>query len=460
MKILVIGDVMLDINYISKVERSAPEANIPIYNIQDVNYILGGAANVANNLKSLGTDVEVELVSVIGKDSCGNKINSILDERGIKHKLFVDEERKTTQKNRIFQNSKIAVRYDMEDTKDVGQIIIDEIYYYIIQMQYLDAVIISDYDKGVVTYSLCQKIIDYCNKQNIFTFIDPKLKNYKKYNGCFCFKPNRSESEKISQSTEFDYIFNFIKKNINCKHTVITSSENGIYLNSKKNQITHENSIKLVDVTGAGDVVLTVLAYTFIKYGDMLLSCNIANYIAGKSVEVVGNYTIHENDIHEYYDRLQISKINKVIYETETDKLKFFQNKNVVFTNGCFDILHSAHLKLLNFSRGHGDILIVGINSDSSIKKIKGEKRPINELSERVEILSQLKIIDYIIVFDSNTPYEILKCIQPNVIVKGGDYTKETVIGGEFAKKIFLFDYIQNKSTSLVIEKITRSTLE
>ena len=459
MKILVIGDIMLDINYISKVERNAPEANIPIYNVQDVNYILGGAANVANNLKFLGAGVDVELVSVIGKDSCGNKIKSILEERGIKHKLFVDEERKTTQKNRIFQNSKIAVRYDMEDTKDASQLVIDDIYYYIIQMQYLDAVIISDYDKGVVTYSLCQKIIDYCNKQNIFTFIDPKLKNYTKYNGCFCFKPNRSESEKISQSTDLDYIFNFIKKNINCKHTVITSSEYGIYLNSKKNQIIHENPIKLVDVTGAGDVVLSVLAYTFIKYGDMLLACNVANYIAGKSVEVVGNYTICANDIHEYYDRLQISKINKVIYETETDKLKIFQKKNVVFTNGCFDILHSAHLKLLNFSREHGDILIVGINSDSSIQKIKGEKRPINELSERVEILSQLKIIDYIVVFDSNTPYDILKCIQPDVIVKGGDYTKETVIGGEFAKKIFLFDYIKNKSTSLVIEKITRSTL-
>jgi D-beta-D-heptose 7-phosphate kinase/D-beta-D-heptose 1-phosphate adenosyltransferase len=383
-----------------------------------------------------------------------------LDDRGIKNKLIVEEDRKTTQKNRIFQNSKLSVRYDVEDVKDIRETIMDEIYYYIIKLEYLDAIIISDYDKGVVTFSLCQRIIDYCNKQNIFTFVDPKLKNYAKYVGCFCFKPNRSESEKISQSTDIDYIFNFIKKNINCQHTVITSSENGIYLNNKKNQIIHEDPIKLVDVTGAGDIVLSILAYTFVKYKDMLVSTKIANYIAGKSVEVIGNYTVNEKDISQYYDQLHISEINKVIYASEETKLMYFKNKNVVFTNGCFDILHSAHLKLLNFSREQGDTLIVGINSDESIKKIKGEKRPINELSERVEILSQLSIIDYIVVFDSDTPYEIIKCIQPDVIVKGGDYTKDTVVGAEFAKKVLLFDYIKNKSTSLVIEKINKTNSE
>jgi D-beta-D-heptose 7-phosphate kinase/D-beta-D-heptose 1-phosphate adenosyltransferase len=232
-----------------------------------------------------------------------------------------------------------------------------------------------------------------------------------------------------------------------------------MYVNNKNNQIVHDNPIKLVDVTGAGDIVLAVLTYTYVKYRDIVLSSKIANYIAGKSVEVIGNYCIRINDIHEYYERVQLSKISKVIYENELDKLCLFQNKNVVFTNGCFDIIHSAHLRLLNFAREKADILIVGLNSDSSIKQIKGEKRPINDLAERIELLSNLNIVDYIVVFDETTPYNILKCIQPAFIVKGGDYTKDTVIGGEFAKEMVLFDYVKNKSTSLVVKKIEDNNL-
>ena len=143
-----------------------------------------------------------------------------------------------------------------------------------------------------------------------------------------------------------------------------------------------------------------------------------------------------------------------IIYDTEIDKLIHFQDKNVVFTNGCFDIIHSAHLKLLNFARKQGDTLIVGLNGDESIKRNKGEKRPINDINERIEVLLNLNIIDYIIIFNEDTPYNILKHIRPNIMVKGSDYKKENIIGGEFTNHILLFDYIQNKSTSLVVEKI------
>jgi D-beta-D-heptose 7-phosphate kinase/D-beta-D-heptose 1-phosphate adenosyltransferase len=150
---------------------------------------------------------------------------------------------------------------------------------------------------------------------------------------------------------------------------------------------------------------------------------------------------------------------NKVIYDSEVDKLTEFQNKNVVFTNGCFDIIHSAHLKLLNFSKQQGDVLVVGLNSDDSIKRIKGETRPINDINERSELLLNLNnIVDYVVIFNEDTPYNILKYIQPNVIVKGGDYKKEDIIGGEFANEILLFDYINGKSTSLVIHKINSQT--
>ena len=463
MNVLVIGDIMIDINYFSKIERNAPEANIPIHNILDINYILGGASNVANNLNQL--NVNVELISVVGNDIFGDKIKSILEKNQIKNKLFLDNERKTTQKNRIIHNNEVTVRYDIEDTKDIQENISNQIFEYVKDKTIVDAVIISDYDKGVVTYSLCQNIINYCNEKNIPTFVDPKLKNYSKYYGCFCFKPNLHESQQISQSTNLQMIFDFIQKNIQSTNTVITCGKDGIYINNVETHITHEKNMNVVDVTGAGDVVITILVYCFVKYRDILISSKIANYIAGKSVEVVGNYIVNSKNVEDYYQQLvrekQLNEIEnqdkKVIYNTEIDKLIQFRNKNVVFTNGCFDIIHSAHLKLLNFSRKQGDILIVGLNGDESIKRLKGNTRPINDVRERTELLLNLNIIDYVVIFTEDTPYNILKYIQPNSIVKGGDYTKENVIGGEFANEILLFDYIQNKSTSLVVEKIKKT---
>lgn len=454
MNVLVIGDVMIDINYFSKIERNAPEANIPIHNILDINYILGGASNVANNLNQL--NVNVELISVVGNDIFGDKIKSILEKNQIKNKLFLDNERKTTQKNRIIHNNAVTVRYDIEDTKDIQENISNQIFEYVKDKTIVDAVVISDYDKGLVTYSLCQNIINYCNEKNIPTFVDPKLKNYSKYYGCFCFKPNLHESQQISQSTNLQMIFDFIKKNIRPINTVITCGKDGIYINNVETHITHEKNMNVVDVTGAGDVVISILVYCFVKYRDILISSKIANYIAGKSVEVVGNYIVNSNDVDDYYQQLVGGKneFEKVIYDTEINKLIQFRNKNVIFTNGCFDIIHSAHLKLLNFSRKQGDILIVGLNSDESIKRLKGNTRPINEIGERTELLLSLNIVDYIVIFTEDTPYNILKYIQPNIMVKGGDYTKENIIGGEFTNDILLFDYIQNKSTSLIVEKI------
>ncbi len=467
MSILIIGDIMVDVNYFSKIERNAPEANIPIHNIQDTTYILGGASNVANNLTQMGVDVE--LISVTGNDYYGEIIKTLLNSKKIKHNLFTDDSRKTTQKNRIIDNNNIVVRYDIEDTNDINSTLQDKILNYVKEKKKnIHSIIISDYDKGVVTYQLCQNIINYCNENNIYTFVDPKLKNYSKYTNCFCFKPNLSEAQVLSKSNDLKYIFEFIKKNIHSKNTLITCGEDGIYVNNINTHITKNKNIKVVDVTGAGDVVISVLVYCFKTYKDIILSSKIANYIAGVSVEVVGNYTVNISDIEYCYKKLTSSsntgdeketsliKVNsKVIYDNEVDKLTEFQNKNVVFTNGCFDIIHSAHLKLLNFSKQQGDVLVVGLNSDDSIKRIKGETRPINDINERSELLLNLNnIVDYVVVFNEDTPYNILKHIQPNVIVKGGDYKKEDVIGGEFANEILLFDYINNKSTTLTIKKI------
>jgi D-beta-D-heptose 7-phosphate kinase/D-beta-D-heptose 1-phosphate adenosyltransferase len=456
MNIIVIGDIMLDINYNSKIERSAPEADIPIYNILFTNYILGGAANVAQNLKNLETNIE--LISVIGNDTQGEIIQKILNEKDIQSKLFIDKERKTTQKNRIFKDNSIKVRYDIEDTNEVNNNIIYDILTYIINKKDINIIVISDYAKGLITNELCEKIIDYSNKNNIYTFIDPKTKNYTKYKNCFCFKPNLIESEYISGEKNIQKMFDFIKININCENIILTSGEKGIFVNTFLNNIKHNKFIDVIDVTGAGDVVLSVLVYIFFIYKDIMLASKIANYVAGKSVRTIGNYKICLNDINEYFNIN--TKEPKIIYDYEDDKIKQIKNNNkdkkIIFTNGCFDILHSAHIKLFQYAKQQGDILVVGLNSDDSIRRLKGPTRPINSIDERSIILSLFEFIDYIIIFNDDTPLNIIKTLLPNIIVKGSDYVKENIIGIEYVEDVLLFDYIKNKSTSLIIEKIIK----
>ena len=453
MNILVIGDVMLDINYISEVKRKAPEADIPIYNILDTNYILGGAANVALNLKKLNTNVEI--ISVIGNDIYGNKIREFFDKHVIKTNLFIDEERKTTQKNRIFVNDKLNVRYDIEKTDNISNDIENEIINYIVSKNNIDAIIISDYDKGVITENLSQMVIKYANQNNIPTFIDPKLKNYMKYKGCFLFKPNQNEAETISGEKNIDKILQFIKEKIECKNILLTRGKEGMILNNISNKIEHDSIINLVDVTGAGDIVLSVLVYVYLKERDLFKASKIANYVGGKSIGVIGNYNVTINDINEYYEISKNNIENKIIYDYEEENIKKISKKNnIVFTNGCFDILHSAHIQLLKFAKSQGDMLVVGLNSDSSIKRLKGETRPVNDIFERSKILSLFDFIDYIIIFEDDTPLNIIKLLKPDILVKGSDYNTNNIVGKEYVKNILLFDFIQNKSSTNIVNKI------
>ena len=463
MKVIVIGDIMIDINYFSKIERCAPEsAEIPIHDIYETTYILGGASNVAQNLYNL--NIDVELVSVIGNDNFGKQIQTLLEEKNIKHKLFVDTSRKTTQKNRIFNNNKLSVRYDIEERTPINDALQNNIFEYIKTKNNVAAIVISDYDKGVLHFNLTKEIIDYANLNSILTFIDPKVNNYLKYQNCFCFKPNLMESEIISGKKDINEIINFLQENIKSNHLIITCGKDGIIVDDIDSVIKHENEVNVVDVTGSGDIVLSVLVYVYLFIcKDIVIASKIANYIAGKGVSVVGNYIININDINNYLHANNIFKgnknsNNKVIYDFDYKKILTIKSRHkhdkITFTNGCFDILHSAHIKLLQFAKSCGDILVVGLNSDESIKRLKGNSRPINLIDERSTILSLFDFIDYIIVFNDDTPLNIIKTLQPNIIVKGSDYKKENVVGKEYVDEIVLFDFINNKSSSLVINKI------
>ena len=474
---IVIGDIMLDINYFSTISRNAPEANhIPVHKINNTEYILGGAANVAVNLTRLGANVE--LISCIGVTSDDDvhfkKIKDILNEKNVKFKLFIDRNKNCiTTKNRIIHNNNICARYDIEDDADINQDISNEILSYVKSKVNTSAVLISDYNKGVITDYLCSKVINYCNESGIYTFIDPKIKNIYKYKNCFCFKPNMNESIALTKTTNITNMFSEIKKSLDNTHTIITDGENGIYIDDVSNHITHDKKITLVDVTGAGDVVISVLLYCFLTFNkDILNAAAVANYIGGKSVQVLGNYKICLKDVEDRYNLLKLKHheiqypmskisrvelpINQILFDADVEQLKKFNNNNlnIVFTNGCFDIVHSGHLKLLNYCRNQGDIVIVGLNSDQSVKNLKGNSRPINSVSERSEFLLDLNIVDYVVIFNDENPYNIIKMIRPKTLVKGGDYCKETIIGSDIVDNVFIFDYLENKSSSLIINKI------
>jgi len=449
MKVIILGDVMLDINHNCNTVRMAPEADIPVYNTLTTQYILGGASNVAKNMLAFGCDVT--MISVIGDDSQGLQIQTMLQELGIKTQFYIDNKRKTTQKNRIFHGEKMISRFDIETVDNIDAIISEQTIEYVTSQNDVDAIIFSDYAKGFLTKNLCESIIDYSNTVGIYTFVDPKTIDAIKYKGCFLFKLNLVEGEIISGKKNKNEILESITRNIQCQHVILTCGEQGLYVDTLFNHIYHKSKLLVVDVTGCGDVVLSVIAYLYVKTKDIIHSSKISNYIAGKCVGTIGNYVANLKDIDEY--------VETVILDSEIEKIKTLGalNKKIVFTNGCFDIIHSAHLRLLQFSKKQGDILVVGLNSDDSIKRLKGDSRPINKIQERCELLKNLGFIDYIIIFDNDTPLQILSLLKPNLLVKGGDYTKENIIGKEYVDEIIIYDYIDGLSTSNVVKKIEAS---
>jgi D-beta-D-heptose 7-phosphate kinase/D-beta-D-heptose 1-phosphate adenosyltransferase len=446
MKILVIGDVLLDINHHCITTRNASEADIPVYNTVRTDYILGGAANVAKNIRCL--DSSVEFVSVLGEDESGIRLKNMLNADNIDNYLLIDDSRKTTFKTRIIQNEKIVARYDVEDTHSINEQIQNQIVRYIKSKPNLSVIVFSDYGKGVLTEKVCTTLIEYANENGILTFVDPKPDNVIKYKNCFCFKLNLIEGQIITGNAAHREILQTLKDRLQCKHVILTCGADGMYIDNIEHHIRHKSKIDVVDVTGSGDLVLASIVYLYSMTGDIYKSCRNANYIAGKGTQVVGNYTFTPVEIDEY--------VGDVLYDHELDKIKTVRtiHDHIVFTNGCFDIMHSAHIRLLQFCKRHSSILVVGLNSDDSVKRLKGSSRPINSIDERCEFLMSLGIVDYIIVFDDETPAKILSLLRPNIIVKGGDYTKETIVGREYADETIVYEYKNGLSTTNTICRI------
>ena len=460
---LIVGDSMLDEYVAGNVKNISQEAPVPIVEVYNSNYTLGGAANVAKNIHKLGA--RCTLIGVIGRDLNAQLFLEKLAEENIEWLGIASENRVTTKKTRIIGNSRQIVRLDKETSCELSEsdenILLETIK---LQILIADIIIISDYKKGVCTYRICESIIKMANEKNKYVIVDPKQSDWTRYNGAYLIKPNLKEFYKAVGKEDINIIqeSNLLINIHNIANILITRSQDGMLLINKDNVKTFRAEAKEVfDVSGAGDTVIATMAI-FIAVGMSLLEAvRISNIAAGIAVSKLGTYAI---SLDEIIGALNYSYSKKIMLKDETVSFALKSkscNKKVVFTNGCFDILHTGHISLFEQAKSKGDILIVGLNSDDSIRRLKGNSRPINNEFERAKLLSALESVDAVVIFEEDTPIKLIEDILPDVLVKGADYTLDNVVGAdvviENGGKVVLVPSVPEKSTTGIIEKVKQA---
>jgi D-beta-D-heptose 7-phosphate kinase/D-beta-D-heptose 1-phosphate adenosyltransferase len=450
-KIVVIGDVMLDESLRGEVSRISPEAPVPIVKIENESYDAGGSGNVASNLASMGA--EVSLFGFVGRDFAGEKLEKIFLEKGIK--TFFDFTQQTIRKSRVIGRGMQLIRYDYEQIseKSFSEHIIGMLRS---ECRIADAIIISDYAKGTITQELVDFLQDFKHK----VIVDPKPANKMFYNDFFLITPNEKESLEMSGETDVKRAGEVLKKRYG-SNVLITRGGEGMSLFSRKNVDIPTYAKEVFDVTGAGDTVVAALALSMAAEASLEEAAIIANHAAGIAVSKIGTHSVTLNEL-----KIRISAGEKKIVSLGELKevVKNRGNKKIVWTNGCFDLLHVGHIRYLKQAKSFGDILILGLNSDSSIKQLKGPGRPIQPEKERAEILASLDFIDYILIFQETRIDGYLKQLQPDIFAKGGDYNLNTIDQIEraavesYGGKIKFGFREEGKSSTDIIRRIKKET--
>ena len=464
--ILVIGDLMIDHYLWGSCERISPEAPVQVVDINKETTVLGGAGNVINNLKALGANVSVS--SVIGNDDIGEELKSMLEIIDIDCKnIIVQEKRKTSKKSRVIASSQQVIRYDKESKEDIENASVSKILDALVEdIKKYDVIILSDYGKGVLRDELCQGVIALAKNHNIKVLVDPKGSDFSKYKGSYLLTPNKKEAIlatgiDINDDPSLKKALLKLKEECDLGLSLITLSEDGIATYDSEVAIFPTVAKEVFDVTGAGDTVIASIAFALSLEKSIEETAKFANLAAGVVVGKIGSATVTIDEIEEYEASLHKSTSDahiKSFDEIQNIVTRCSSNgKKIVFTNGCFDILHVGHVKYLQVAKSFGDILIVGLNSDASVSRLKGPTRPVNMAEDRAYILAALEAVDFVVPFTEDTPHDLIKMIEPDVLVKGGDYKGKDVVGTEFATELKLVDFVDGKSTTKTIQKIQGS---
>ena len=444
-KITVIGDVMIDWYLHGESSRISPEAPVPVVNFKESKFQLGGAANVANNLKHL--EIEPFLIGAVGKDHFGSLLKEHLKVEKIKFNLLSEKSFQTICKQRLMSSNQQLARIDYEQyfhTSKLSNILNT----FTKNIAKTDLIIVSDYGKGTV--SNARKLIQSARKLKKKILIDPKGKDFTKYKGANLITPNKSEFEnimgKVGSKKDLENKAKKMLEHLDLESLIVTLGSEGMYVLTKSNKKIFGSFInaypqEVFDVSGAGDTTISALGAALSEANDIFSAAEFANLAASISVSKLGTSTVSKDEV----TNLETSKSNR--------------EQVIVFTNGCFDIIHSGHLDLLKEAKSYGDKLIVGLNSDKSVSKLKGPERPIIGQSERKKILSALKFVDEVIIFNEENPLKLIKKLKPSILVKGADYTKEQVVGGAFVEsyggEIKLVKLTKGKSSSKIINKFS-----
>ncbi len=455
---------MLDCYQWGRIERISPEAPAPVLHVQKEERRLGGAANVAHNLLSLGA--KVKLVGITGDDGASKTIIQCLLEMGLDGEGIVqDATRETTVKLRMMARQQQLLRCDWESTHPTNQ----ETQRHLLTklaavLHWADGVIVSDYAKGVVTRELMQALVQHCQAHQKHLIVDPKVEDYKMYSGCSCLTPNDKEAYRAThlagQNLESVAVAaKHILRTTKAEATCITLGSNGVMAVLANGESRHfpAHAYEVFDVTGAGDTFIAMLASWWCGSGNFFDAVNMANIAAGIAVTKLGVASVNMGEVQAAL-HLAPQGYLECAQAKEWVKSQQGQGKQVVFTNGCFDLLHLGHVQYLQRSRAMGHALVVGLNSDASVRRLKGPARPLQGDTERATILAALACVDVVVIFEEDTPRNLINALQPNILTKGADYAMDEIVGAKevqsWGGKVERIALLPNRSTSHLIERM------
>ena len=464
LRIWVVGDIMLDEYVMGEVDRISPEAPVPVVRVRDTELRLGGAANVARQVATLGA--KVNLAGIIGTDGAADELLRLCAECGIDTRAVVRlPERRTTRKLRVLGHSQQLLRLDWEDARpcsaQAAQLLISQL----AEAGTPDGIILSDYAKGVLTPQIIAAVTDLRGAAPVV--VDPKTRDFTRYKGATTVTPNRRELEEAA-GRELDPADRAavaaaarpLIAAAGLTSMVVTLSEHGMLIIPADGPETAVPATRreVFDVTGAGDTAIAVLTLCLSARAPLAIAARIANAAAGVSVGQVGAVAVDSDGIRS---ELTAGPEAKVLSRKDIAARAAswrMAGKRIVFTNGCYDLLHAGHLSLLHGAARLGDVLVLAINSDASVKRLKGTDRPLVNEIERAALLAALACVDAVTIFDEDTPLEALQAVRPHVLVKGADYRPEQVVGKDFVEsyggKVALVPLLPAKSTTALVERI------
>lgn len=467
-QILCVGDAMIDRFMYGAVDRISPEAPIPVFTLERESIMLGGAGNVVRNLLSLGA--RSTFMSVIGDDLVGKQLLSLVaKEAHLMPYLLTEKGRITTEKTRYVSGNQQLLRADNETRAAITHATESQLCELIeSELPKHQGVILSDYGKGVLTDRVIRMVIDTARTHHIPVFVDPKRRDMTIYKGATIISPNAKEFQLAisrEQWSEPTFVADAaaLASTLALDALLVTRGKEGMSLIEKDGTHTHiaASAREVFDVSGAGDTAIATLALAYACGNASADAARIANLAAGIVVGRLGTALVYQTDLTTALYAEESASLNRKILPLAlaSDQMVNWKRDGmrVGFTNGCFDIMHAGHVTLLNDAKAECDKLVVAINSDASVRRLKGESRPINAEHDRAILLAALNNVDMVVMFDEDTPMNLLEALKPDILMKGADYTKETVVGAKFVEsyggKVILLPLKEGYSTTNIIKR-------